>query len=238
MKLYQMSQKLKMQEPNAEVVLQENSMDKTGDSEKLINDQIQITLDLLDQLESAQVGEVEPVKVVSTSDDKVIPMRKSPSVVVGDQTMMTEKEYIKVLQENSTLQDTFNESSFFKGILNVEGSAATNEENMALKDVNEQQIKKIQHLQIKIGELEEENEHLTAEHLALMKNSKTEGSKEDSTMADTRNGSAHMASTEELMSQKALKDKQIDDLSSMLAQMTVDNKAVRLEHDLQLKALQ
>ena len=97
MKLYQMSQKLKMQEPNAEVVLQENSMDKTGDSEKLINDQIQITLDLLDQLESAQVGEVEPVKVVSTSDDKVIPMRKSPSVVVGDQTMMTEKEYIKVL---------------------------------------------------------------------------------------------------------------------------------------------
>ena len=57
-------------------------------------------------------------------------------------------------------------------------------------------------------------------------------------MADTRNGSAHMASTEELMSQKALKDKQIDDLSSMLAQMTVDNKAVRLEHDLQLKALQ
>jgi hypothetical protein len=51
----------------------------------------------LNQLESAQVGEVEPVKVVSTSDDKVIPMRKSPSVVVGDQTMMTEKEYIKVL---------------------------------------------------------------------------------------------------------------------------------------------
>jgi hypothetical protein len=41
----------------------------------------------------------------------------------------------------------------------------------------------------------------------MMKNSKTEGSKEDSTMADTRNGSAHMASTEELMSQKALKDK-------------------------------
>ena len=51
-------------------------------------------------------------------------------------------------------------------------------------------------------------------------------------MADTRNGSSsQLASTEDLLNQKALKDKQIDDLSSMLAQMTFDQKTQKLEFD-------
>jgi len=40
---------------------------------------------------------------------------------------------------------------------------------MALKEVNEQNAKKIQDLQKKVGELENENEHLSQEHLAILK---------------------------------------------------------------------
>ena len=51
-------------------------------------------------------------------------------------------------------QDNMNESSFFKGIINVEKSGATTsaedqiklEENQALREINEQNLKKIQEL--------------------------------------------------------------------------------------------
>ena len=59
--------------------------------------------------------------------------------------MMTEFEYLKFLQENSVMNDTnMNESSFFKGIINVEKSSgqiraedqSRLEETHALKDLN------------------------------------------------------------------------------------------------------
>ena len=51
---------------------------------------------------------------------------------------------------------------------------------------------------------------------------------EQSTMADTRNSSITM-SNEDLTQMAAVKDKQIDLLSSMLAQKEVDVKNVKLE---------
>jgi cell shape-determining protein MreC len=85
--------------------------------------------------------------------------------------MITEVEYLKFLQQdNSIMQE---ESSFFKGILNVEKTGLDNQsridENLALKEINEQQLKKIQDLDTKVQELEEENRHLGKEHLAILK---------------------------------------------------------------------
>ena len=69
-----------------------------------------------------------------------------------DQSMMTEIEYIKCLQDNST--NLMNESSFFKSFINVEKSSGATkdeekdraEENHALRDINEQQKKRIKEL--------------------------------------------------------------------------------------------
>jgi len=60
-----------------------------------------------------------------------------------DQSMLTEIEYIKCLQDNTT--NMMNESSFFKSFINVERSngaskddeKARNEEIHALRDINE-----------------------------------------------------------------------------------------------------
>lgn len=64
-----------------------------------------------------------------------------------DQSMMTEIEYIKCLQDNTNIM---NESSFFKSFVNVERSGgaakdeekAKNEEMHALRDINDQLKKK------------------------------------------------------------------------------------------------
>jgi hypothetical protein len=51
--------------------------------------------------------------------------------------MMTEVEYLKFLhQDNSIIQDS--EVSFFKGILNVEKTGLESQnENLALREINE-----------------------------------------------------------------------------------------------------
>ena len=124
-----------------------------------------------------------------------------------DQTMMTEVEYLKFLhQDNSIMQD--NEASFFKGILSVEkaGTEAQNE----LREVNDGQSRRIADLEKKVQELEEENAHLGKEHLAMLKK---QDQSEQSTLAE---------STDDQII--AIKDKQIDLLSSMLAQKEVDLK--------------
>ena len=124
-----MSIKMKLQDPKAEQVLNSSSMDKSADSEHMINEQIQAAIDLLNGIENGET--TTPVKVEESPEQSDKVDQKIKKSVVGDQTMMTEKEYIKVLQvDNSTLQDTFNESSFFKGILNVENSGAATDENI------------------------------------------------------------------------------------------------------------
>lgn len=66
-------------------------------------------------------------------------------------------EYLKCLQDNSIQENTMNESSFFKGMggfnMNVERSGSVNvelkqkqDENLALKEINEQYLNKIQTL--------------------------------------------------------------------------------------------
>jgi len=71
---------------------------------------------------------------------------------------------------------------------------------MALNEVNELNAKKIQDLEKKVQELESENEHLSMEHLAILKRqdlgSKKEG--EQSTMADTRTNSSITMTNEDL----------------------------------------
>ena len=71
---------------------------------------------------------------------------------------------------------------------------------MALKEVNEQNAKKIQDLQKKVGELENENEHLSQEHLAILKRQEqfTKNPGEQSTMADTRTNSSITMTNEDL----------------------------------------
>lgn len=83
-----------------------------------------------------------------------------------DETMNTEKEYVNFMMDSnfraSVLQQ---DESFFRSIIKVDKGEThfTDEkatENQALHEINEQQIKKIQDLQLKIAELEEENNAL------------------------------------------------------------------------------
>lgn len=71
-----------------------------------------------------------------------------------DQTMMTEVQYLRFLQDSSgIMHDGINESSFFKSIVNVERSSSVTlnkadsqtkiEENQALTEVNEANSNKI-----------------------------------------------------------------------------------------------
>lgn len=70
--------------------------------------------------------------------------------------MMTEMEYVKCLQDNSVQENSMHESSFFKGMggfMNVERSGSSvvelkqkQDENLALKEINEQYCNKIQNL--------------------------------------------------------------------------------------------
>jgi nucleoid-associated protein YejK len=76
--------------------------------------------------------------------------------------MMTEIEYIKCLQDNSTTQNNMNESSFFKSFINVEkgGGSAQAEEKVRLEELhdlresNDLQKKKMVELQKLVEELE------------------------------------------------------------------------------------
>ena len=56
--------------------------------------------------------------------------------------MMTEVEYLKFLHQDNSIIMQDNETSFFKGILNVEKTGLENQnridENLALKEINEQ----------------------------------------------------------------------------------------------------
>ena len=76
-----------------------------------------------------------------------VQMKKAMNAI--DQTMNTEAEYLKLLHETSHVErtDAMNESSFFKGtFINVEKSADNKEmqeENLALREVNEQNLKVI-----------------------------------------------------------------------------------------------
>lgn len=92
-----------------------------------------------------------------------------------DETMITEMEYVNMMKDShlkaSLLQQ---DESFFRSIIKVEkGETQLTDEKttdyQALLEVNEQHIKKIQELQVKIGELEEENHVLEQEHLVLLK---------------------------------------------------------------------
>ena len=90
---------------------------------------------------------------------------------------------------------------------------------MALKEINEQNLKKIQDLQSKLEELENENEHLGQEHLAMLKKQEQLTMKdysekkeaEQSTMADTRTNSNITMTNDEQKSElnqiAAVKDK-------------------------------
>ena len=71
-----------------------------------------------------------------------------------DQTMMTEMEYLKCLQDNSMQENTMDGGSFLKGMggfgMNVERSGSVTvelkqmqDENLALKEINEQYLSKI-----------------------------------------------------------------------------------------------
>lgn len=90
---------------------------------------------------------------------------------------MTEIEYIKCLQVQDNSVNAMNDSSFFKSFLNVEKSGGTtkeeerirSEENHALRDINEQMMKKVENLTKQVEELEHENTHLSNEHLVMLK---------------------------------------------------------------------
>ena len=79
--------------------------------------------------------------------------------------MNTEYEYLRFLQDNKVKGSPDGEDSFFRSIVGVErssGQAAADkqkieDENLALKEINDTQIKKIQELQKQMAELEEEN---------------------------------------------------------------------------------
>ena len=71
--------------------------------------------------------------------------------------MMTEMEYLKWLQDNSMQENTVDGGSFLKGMggfgMNVERSGSVSvelkqmqDENLALKEINEQYLNKIQGL--------------------------------------------------------------------------------------------
>jgi hypothetical protein len=71
--------------------------------------------------------------------------------------MLTEVEYLKCLQDNSMQEHTVDGGSFLKGMggfgMNVERSGSVSvelkqkqEENLALKEINEQYLNKIQTL--------------------------------------------------------------------------------------------
>ena len=160
---------------------------------------------------------------------------------------MTEMEYLKLLQDNSVSGSiigptNMNESSFFRSMVNVEmgsmpspshargGSIsdpkAKSEEIHALRDINGQQLKQIQELKAQVQELESENDHLEQEHLAILKTQIPGGKNEQSTLDDT-NGDP--TGNEELVQVAAVKDKQIDLLSNMLAQKGVEMKKQKIE---------
>lgn len=76
-----------------------------------------------------------------------------------DQTMLTELEYVKILQQEGSVvlsPERMNDSSFFRSLVANEPK----EEKLQVK---------IQELEAQVRELEKENEHLEREHLALLK---------------------------------------------------------------------
>ena len=85
---------------------------------------------------------------------------------------VTDVEYLKFLQDNRGEQDVTN-GSFFRSMVNVEVGGIQHNENKeeihALKDINEQQKKQIQELKDKLKEVEDENDQLEKEHLAMLK---------------------------------------------------------------------
>lgn len=133
-----------------------------------------------------------------------------------------------------------NESSFFKGMggfnMNVERSGSVvgelkqkQDENLALKEINEQYLNKIQTLQTQLQDIEDENRHLEQEHLLMLKQQqqnigKQSTSQEESTIADSRDD--EMAN---------VKDKQIDFLSSSLATKEVEIKSLKLTIETEVK---
>lgn len=97
-----------------------------------------------------------------------------------------------------------NDSSFFKSFVNVEKSngatkdeeKAKNEEIHALRDINDQLKKKNIDLKKQVDELEQENQHLSNEHLAILKKQDNQLKREgdQSTLDDTGNGRRNSAS--------------------------------------------
>lgn len=89
--------------------------------------------------------------------------------------MTTEMEYVNFMKENNFRASVFQQDeSFFRSIVKVEKGETqlTDEkaqENHALLEINEQQLKKIQELQKQVCELEEENNALEQEHLVMLK---------------------------------------------------------------------
>jgi len=70
-----------------------------------------------------------------------------------------------------------NESSFFKSFINIEKTNEVSkqeekertEELIALRDINDQLKKKLTELTKQVEELEQENTHLSNEHLVILK---------------------------------------------------------------------
>ena len=92
-----------------------------------------------------------------------------------DETMTTEMEYVNFMKDNnfraSLLQQ---DESFFRSILKVDKGESVQldekaNENQALIEINEQQLKKIQELTKQVCDLEEENIALEQEHLVMVK---------------------------------------------------------------------
>lgn len=160
---------------------------------------------------------------------------------------MTEIEYIKFLQDSSANQ--MDDSSFIKSFMNVEKAGSTqkeeerirNEEVHALRDINDQLKTKIADLSKQVDELEQENTHLSNEHLVLLKQQENMLKKptedEQSTLDDTNGRKNSLSQSEDLVQVTAVKDKQIDLLSSLLAQRDLDIKNLKLEHETKIKEL-
>lgn len=93
-------------------------------------------------------------------------------------------------------------------------------------------------------ELEQENTHLSNEHLVLLKKQEnmikknaSDQNEEQSTLDDTGGRRASFSQSEEVTQVTIIKDKQIDLLSSMLAQKEVDIKNLKLEYEQQIQEL-
>jgi len=94
-------------------------------------------------------------------------------------------------------------------------------------------------LSAQVEELEQENNHLSNEHLAMLKKQeniigKKGGDTSDQSTLDETN---QKSISDDMTQITAVKDKQIDLLSSMLAQKEVDMKNIKLENEAQIKEL-